>query len=305
VTSPGDSHTASLPLPRRHAAHRSGQLLTTVVLAAPLTVWLAALVAVPLGILLVYSFWRVTAFQIVHVYSLINYRASFSSVFARALENSLVIGLSTAAITCVIAYALAWAIRFRVHRGKNILLLAIVAASAGSYLARIYAWRGILGAQGAINSFLTTLHLTDEPLGFLIFNRGAVVVALVNLFIPYAFLPIYANLLAVDAEVLEAGRVLGASPTRNLLRVALPLSSVGLATSFIYVLIFATGDFAIPTFLGGPTGLPAAQVIQEQFGQIFNWPLGAAMAILYLLVLGAIAGLLALYAGRRTKRLAR
>jgi spermidine/putrescine transport system permease protein len=291
---------------RRRGARRSiARVLSTVALAAPLTIWLAALVAVPLGILVVYSFWRVVAFQIVHVYSLVNYRASFSRVFLRALENSLVIGLSTAAITCVIAFALAWAIRFRVQRGRNLLLLAIVAASAGSYLARLYAWRGILGAQGAINSFLTAVHLTDAPLGWLIFNRGAVVLALVNLFVPYAFLPIYANLLAVDPEVLEAGRVLGAGPIANLRRVALPLSSVGLATSFVYVLIFATGDFAIPTFLGGPTGLPAAQVIQSQFGEIFNWPLGAAMAIVYLLVLGGISGLLAVYAGRRSRRLAR
>lgn len=287
---------------RRRSAAR---LLSTLALAAPMTVWLAALVAAPLGILVVYSFWRVTAFQIVHVYSFVNYGASFSHVFLRALENSLVIGLSTASITCAISFALAWAVRFRVQRGRNLLLLAIVAASAGSYLARIYAWRGILGAQGAINSLLTAAHLTHAPLGFLIFNRGAVVIALVNLFVPYAFLPIYANLLAVEPETLEAGRVLGAGPIRNLLYVALPLTSVGLASSFVYVLIFATGDFAIPTFLGGPTGLPAAQVIQSQFGEVFNWPLGAAMAIVYLLVLGGISALVAVYAGRRSRRLAR
>jgi spermidine/putrescine transport system permease protein len=304
MTSVAGDPTAAHAVGRRGARRSGGRLLSTVALAAPLTLWLAALVAVPLGILVVYSFWRVVSFQIVHVYSLVNYRASFSHVFLRALENSLVIGLSTAAITCVIAFALAWAIRFRVERGRNLLLLAIVAASAGSYLARLYAWRGILGAQGAINSFLTTVHLTNGPLDFLIFNRAAVVLALVNLFVPYAFLPIYANLLAVDPEVLEAGRVLGAGPIANLRRVVLPLSSVGLATSFVYVLIFATGDFAIPTFLGGPTGLPAAQVIQSQFGEIFNWPLGAAMAIVYLLILGGISGLLAVYAGRRSRRLA-
>jgi spermidine/putrescine transport system permease protein len=155
-----------------------------------------------------------------------------------------------------------------------------------------------------INSTLQSLGLTDHALGWLLFDRFAVIVALTNLYLPYAFLPIYVNLLNIDAEVVEAGRILGAGPIRNMTRVVLPLASVGLIISFLYVLIFATGDFAIPSFLGGPTGLPAAQVIQSQFGSSFNWPLGSAMSFVYVTILGAIAVVLLMIAARKSSRLA-
>jgi spermidine/putrescine transport system permease protein len=282
--------------------HRMRAGIATAVLAAPLSLWLVVLVAAPLASLLVYSFWQVDAFQVVHEFTLDNYQVALSRFFLGAIASSLFIGVTSAAIACVVAFALAWAVRFRVERGRNLLVVIIVASAAGSYLARIYSWRGILGSQGALNTLLESLHITDGPLD-LLFNRGAVIVALVHLFVPYAFLPIYVNLLAIDPEVLEAGRVLGASPIMNLTRVALPLASGGLAASFVYVLIFATGDFAIPTFLGGPKGLPAAQMIQTQFGGVFNWPLGAAMSFVYMVALGLIAGALAVYAGRRSRRL--
>jgi spermidine/putrescine transport system permease protein len=279
-------------------------VLAPALLATPLTLWLLALVTLPIGIFFVYSFWRVRNFQIVHSFWLGNYRSAFGSLFLSAVESSLIIGLSAALLSCAGGFVLAWVVRFRLRRTRNLALLAIVAVSAGSYLARIYSWRAVLGSNGLINSGLIHAGVTDQPLTFLLFNRFAIVTALVNLFLPYAFLPIYANLLAMDSEVIEAGRVLGAGPWTNFRRVILPMASVGLAISFIYVMIFATGDFAIPTFLGGATGLPAAAVIQSQFGTSFNWPLGAAMSFVYIVILGAIAGALAFYANRVSRRMA-
>lgn len=277
----------------------------SVVLALPLALWLAVLVAAPAVIFLLYSFWRVEAFRIVHKFGFGNYHTAVSGFYLRTILNSLVIGIAVATISCLMAFALAWAVRFRLRRGRTVVLLAIVAASAGSYLARIYSWRSILGSTGVINSMLERLGVTNHPLDWLIFNRFAVIVALTNLYVPYAFLPIYVNLLNIDPEIVEAGRILGAGPMRNMRRVVLPLASVGLIISFLYVLIFATGDFAIPTFLGGPTGLPAAQVIQNQFSSNFNWPLGAAMSFVYMAVLGAIAAALLAVAARKSSRLAR
>jgi spermidine/putrescine transport system permease protein len=292
--------------PRSHrptGEKRRARYSLTPLLAAPLTAWLVAMVALPLGIFLTYSFWSAENFQIVHRWSLKNYRAAFSSLFLRAIESSLIVGLIAAFLSCTIAFALAWIVRFRLQRGRNLVLLAIVAVSAGSYLARIYSWRSVLGSNGLINSFFISTGLTKQPLSFLLFDRFAMVTAFVNLFIPYAFLPIYANLLSINPETIEAGRVLGAGPLVNFRRVILPMASVGLVISFIYVMIFVTGDFAIPTFLGGATGLPAAEVIQNQFGGSFNWPLGSAMSFVYIAVLGAIAGVLAVYAGRKSRRM--
>jgi spermidine/putrescine transport system permease protein len=273
-------------------------------LAAPLALWLAIFIAFPAAILLVYSFFHVDGFKLVYELSLRNYEAIVhEELFRRALAGSLLVGLTTAAVTSVIAFALAWALRFHFDRGRDLLVLAIVVSSIGSYLARLYSWRSILGADGAINYLLQSAHLIDEPLSFLIFNRFAVVVTLVNVFLPFAFLPVYVNLLGVRPDVLQAGRVLGAGPVVNFLRVGLPLGATGLAISFIYVFIFATADFAAPKFLGGPTGIVFASLIADMFGIAFNWPLGAALSFVYIGVLGLIVGLLAWYVARKTRRI--
>lgn len=273
-------------------------------LAAPFGVWLVAFFLVPSGIMLMYSFWRVDLFQVVRESSLDNYRDVFTTpLYRQALVGSFILGAVTAAVSTTAAFALAWAVRFHTTRYRELLLILVVSASVGSYLARIYAWRSILGAEGLIDYSLSSIGLTDEPLSFLIFNRGAVIVALVNLFLPFAFLPIYASLLTIQPEVLKASRVLGAGRLTTFRKITLPLASTGLVISFLYVLIFATADFAAPSFLGGKQGVVAAQLIADQFGTTFNWPLGSALAVVYVLILGLLVGLLAWYAARRTRRI--
>ena len=274
-------------------------------LALPLTVWTVLFVAVPGVIFVVYSFWQVESFQIVHDYSWSNYHAVFTDeLYRQSLWNAFLIGTITATVTCCIAFPLAWAVRFHTSRHRDLIVLLIVISSVSSYLARLYAWRSILGADGAINYTLERVGLIHAPLGFLIFNRFAIVLALVHIFLPFAFLPIYSSLLAIRPEVLQAGRVLGAGPVTNFRRVAFPLASTGFAISFGYVLIFATGDYAVPAFLGGPQGVVAARVIADQFGAVFNWPLGAALSLAYMAFLAIFLGVFMWLTTRRARRLA-
>lgn len=269
-----------------------------------MSAWLAAFFLLPLAGLVLYSFWRVQAFQIVREVSFENYRRVFATpVNRRALVDSLIIGITTGAVTVGLALPLAWAIRFHAHKHRNRLVGLILVASMGSYLARIYSWRSILGSEGLINWILVRTGILGSPIEALIFNRFSVIIALVHLFLPFAFLPIYASLLSVSPSVLEAGRVLGAGPTRTFIRIGFPMASPGLVISFIYVLIFATGDFAAPAFLGGAEGLVAAQVIVVQFSGVYNWPLGAAMAVVYMVLLALISAVLGTYAIRRTRQM--
>ena len=105
----------------------------------------------------------------------------------------------------MLGFALAWAIRFHVRRGRDLLLLVIVISSIGSYLARLYAWRSILGGNGIVNYTLQRVGVIDQPLDWLIFNRFAVILTLTNVFLPFAFLPIYANLLACGQKYSKPG----------------------------------------------------------------------------------------------------
>jgi spermidine/putrescine transport system permease protein len=277
--------------------------LATVALVAPITAWVALFVAVPAAIFLAYSFWQVEAFQIVHDYTVANYRDVFTEPLYRdSLFNAFLIGVLTTVPCCTIAFALAWAVRFHTSRWRSTIVLLIVISSVSSYLARLYAWRSILGRDGVINYSLEKTGVIDQPLTFLIFNRFAIVVALIHIFLPFAFLPIYSSLLEIKPETLQASRVLGAGPIRTFTHVAFPLASTGFAVSVIYVFIFATGDYAVPTFLGGPGGVVAARVIADQFGVVFNWPLGAALSFIYMALLAVLLGLFTWAVTRRGVR---
>jgi spermidine/putrescine transport system permease protein len=273
-------------------------------LVGPLTFWVLLFVAVPGAIFLVYSFWHVDAFRIVHEFTGSNYKEVFTGeLYRHSLWNAFLIGAITTGVCCPLAFALAWAVRFHAGRWRDPIVVLIVISSVSSYLARLYAWRSILGRDGLVNYSLEKVGVIDAPLGFLIFNRFAIVIALVHIFLPFAFLPIYSNLLEIRSETLDAGRVLGAGPIRNFFRVAFPLTSVGFAISCVYVFIFATGDYAVPTFLGGPGGVVAARVIADQFGAVYNWPLGAALSFVYMAFLGVALGVFTWFVTRQARRI--
>lgn len=297
------------PIPKVLASDRRGSAKARsgrdFLLVLPLAGWGALFLALPSLMFFAYSFWRIELFAIVPDWGLQNYAEILGSGhgYWHIIVNSLWVGLTTAALTCVLAFLLAWAVRFHFPRHANVIVLAIVVSSVGSYLARLFSWRSILGGNGLIAYFTSSLGLGTGLGEALIFNRGTIILVLTNLFLPFAFLPIYANLLTVEREVLEASRMLGAGPLRTFVRVALPLSAAGLTTSLIYVFVFASGDFAVAAFLGGPQGTVVARAIGDLFITTLNWPLGAALTIVYVVVLAAFVGPLAWFAARTARRI--
>ena len=104
------------------------------------------------------------------------------------------------------------------------------------------------------------------------------ILVLLNVYIPFATLPIYSALMNVERDVIEAASDLGANPLRSFLRVTLPLSMPGVAASFLFIFLLAAGDFVTPELVGGKNGMLIGNTIATQFGIVFNWPLGSAMA---------------------------
>ncbi len=96
-------------------------------------------------------------------------------------------------MTLVVGLPIAYWLRFVAGRSRLAVLFLITASMFASYLVRIYAWRTVLGSQGLVNSALERAGLIDEPLGFLLYSRFAVVVALVHIFLPYVVLVLYAG----------------------------------------------------------------------------------------------------------------
>jgi spermidine/putrescine transport system permease protein len=270
----------------------------------PLTLYMFVFFVVPVGVFLLYSFWAVQEWDVVRVWNLANYRDVFSSpVYPRLILRSLGVGVATAVLSVVVVYPLAYTLAFRLEKYRDLILFLLAISLFSNYVVRIYAWRSILSSNGLVSYILMGLGLADEPRSYLMYTPWAVVLVLLNVYIPFATLPIFSALLNIERDLLDAASDLGANPLRTFLQVTLPLSMPGVVAAFAFIFLLAAGDFVTPELVGGINGMMIGNAVATQFGMVSNWPLGAAMVFSTILVF--LLALAALLAVRRAARLVR
>jgi spermidine/putrescine transport system permease protein len=267
---------------------------------APAAVFLAAFFVVPLGVLVTYSVGTSTFVSLEFGFSPDNYLDVLeSSLFRSVYVRTLLIGALVGAVCVAVAYPFAYAITLGpLRRHGDLLLFLVLVSLFSAYIVRVYAWRTLLGNNGAINSGLDAIGVIGEPLDFLLYSRFALVLTLVNVLVPLAVLPLYASLSGLDPQLSEASRTLGASPLRTLWAVTLPLSSRGIYTAFLLCFVLAAGDYVTPQLVGGPNGLLVGNLIVARFGVAFDWPLGAAMAFVLVVAMAVVVAAIILAARR-------
>lgn len=265
-----------------------------VLLLAPAFVILIGIFAIPVVLLFAVSFWSVKSFKLQPDFSFAAWQR-FLSVYGDLTLYTLAIGLAVGLACTLLGFVFAYAARFKAGRFGDLLLVATLITLFGGYLVKIYAWKSILGADGLLNQALMAIGLTDQPLAFLIYSRGAVIVALVHFLLPFAILPIYASLRNVSEATIEAARDLGASASQVLTRVIVPQCLSGLFSAFAFCFLLAAGDYVTPMLLGGTSGSMLGQFVLLEFSTNFNWPAGSAMSfgLLFacLLAIGILAAL--------------
>jgi ABC-type spermidine/putrescine transport system permease subunit I len=277
-------------------AARSSRLLP--VGAMPIALYLVVILVVPVSVMGLYSFWTASFFTVSRELTFANYvRIADQALYLPLILRSLGIGLLVAAIAVPLSYLIAFAVTFRFPRWGRAILILVMLSMLSSYLVRIYAWKTILGPQGAINQLLMALGLIDQPLAFLLYGDFALVVTLVHILLPYAVLPVYSAMQNIDRHVLEASRDLGATAAGSFWRVLLPLSMPGVITAFVFCFILAAADYVTPQLVGGKSGMLVGRVIADQYGLAGNPPFGAALSVG--LMLGFVAVLLILALLRR------
>jgi spermidine/putrescine transport system permease protein len=268
-------------------------------LVSPSFLYALLLLAIPIAAILVLSFWTQHDLALDRTLTLANYQEGWTNPLYRVLMlRSLWISAAVTAITVLLAYPVAYYVSFYGGRRKALWLFLITIPFWTSYLLRVFAWKVILGNGGVLNSGLVGAGLIAEPLPWLLYNSGAVVVTLAHAWAPFAILPIYASLEKLDRSLLEAAADLGDGPVRRFLRVTLPLTLPGVIAAALIVFIPTVGDYVTPRLVGGKDGVMIANMIQVQFGKASNWPLGAALSVSTMLIVAA-ASLLVVLAGRR------
>ncbi len=277
----------SLSLLQRSDAARGYALLGPALLVA------AGTLLLPLSILIVYSFWIQDDLVIRHAWVVDNYASLLTNAtYLAILGKSVLVSLAATFLVLLLSYPVAAFIALRVKRHKGLLLLVITIPFWTSYLLRVFAWKIILGYNGVINSGLIWLGIIEQPLEILLYNPYAVVITLAHAWAPFALLPIYISLEKIDRSLLEAARDLGDGAWHTFRRVLLPLSRPGLVAAGMLVFIPTVGDYVTPPLVGGTSGMMIGNVVQSMFGRANNWPMGAAISVVTMIVVTLIACLI-------------
>lgn len=255
----------------------------------PTRLWLALLLAAPLGVICAYSALTRGAYGgVVLPWTAENYGRFFDPLYAAILWRSLLMAAVATALCLLLSFPLALFIsRARNHRGLYLFL--VILPFWTSFLVRIYAWLFLLRDTGLVNTALLGLGVIREPLS-LLYNNGAVLLGLVYGYLPFMILPLYATLERLDPALLEAAADLGARPLPALLRVVIPLAGPGIRAGSILVFIPCVGAFLTPDLMGGGKTVMIGNLVQNQFTTARDWPFGSAvslalMAIVVLLVI--------------------
>jgi len=256
-------------------------------LVAPMAFWMVAFFLVPLVLILLYSFGTQSAYQtgVSLGFDTEWYRRIFTEPANRKaflLTAEMVIGNTVGCL--VIGYPLAYFVSAKSGRRKTLFLLLVMMPFWTSFLIRAYSWMTILGNGGLLNGWLNTLGIIDGPLNVM-YTQKAVYLGLVYDYLPFMVLPLFVGIEKIEPALREASKDLGAGKWTTLAKVTLPLSLPGIFAGCMLTAVPTTGEFVIPQILGGSKVVVWGWLIYEEFTAGRNWPMGAALSNVLLLVM--------------------
>lgn len=286
------------PQPRRRTRVRS--LPERLTLLGPGLAYLTLLVAVPVALVTSYTLFRRGRFGgIVYELNLDNFERALQPIYRNVLVDSVVVAGLATMIALAIGYPVAYAIALMSPRWRLVCLVLVVLPFWTNFLIRTYAWIVLLNSQGVLNDGLTGLGLVEDRVG-LLYTDGAVVAGLVYAYLPLMILPVYASVARLDPELNEAAANLGANRVRAFRDVTLPMTMPGVITGCIFVFVPSLGNFVVPELLGGGKTVMVGNVVRDQFLKARDWPFGATLALVMIVLLVALFAVQSLVARRYT-----
>ncbi len=203
---------------------------------------------------------------------------SLASAHLEIFWRSVRLSLITTLATLFLGFPTAYFISTRPENRRDIWLFLITIPFWTNILIRTFAMQEVVRNEGIINSLLIALHIIDQPVQIM-FTDWAVLFGMIYVYLPLMVLPIYASMEKLDFRLVEAGYDLYATRFGVLRRIIIPMVKPGIVAGSILVFIPALGAYVIPRVLGGGKSMMLGNLIELQFGQGRNWPLGSALSI--------------------------
>lgn len=265
-------------------------------LLAPALVILIFAASGPLLITLVYSFltpgdyggveWQFSTeawFNVLMQRDIFDDTLGWSDAHLSILWRSVKLSVMTTLACLFFGFPTAYFIATRPKKQREFWMLLIIIPFWTNLLIRTFAILELIRNEGTVNTLLIALGIIDEPIQIL-FTEFSIILGMVYVYLPLMVLPIYASLERLDFRLVEAGYDLYATRLHVLRRVILPLVKPGVIAGSILVLVPSLGAYVTPRVMGGGNQLMLGNLIELQFGQGRNWPLGAALSITLLAI---------------------
>jgi spermidine/putrescine transport system permease protein len=263
---------------------RFRQMTAMITMVGPVVFWLCIFVLLPVIYVFVISFLKKGPIGgVIPEFTTGNYTGMLQFLYARIFLRSAWTSLLVTVLCLLLGYPLAYIITRVGNRMKVVLVMLVMLPFWTNSLIRIYGWITILRTDGLINKLLTVLGIIREPLQ-LLYNDGAVMIGMVYTLFPFMVLPLYSSLEKLDHSLLEAASDLGGKPHRAFIRVTLPLTFPGIFAGIIQVFIPTMSYFFITDIMGGSKAMMIGNLINNQFITARNWPFGAALSIILILL---------------------
>ena len=260
-------------------------------LSAPALIIILLAATGPLLIVLVYSFlspgpygdvkWQFSTDAWVSVVlerDIFDDTLSLADAHLTIFWRSVKLALGTTLLTLLFGFPTAYFIATRPERTREVWLFLITIPFWTNLLIRTFAVLEIIRNEGIVNSLLLNAGLIERPTQML-FTDFAIMVGMVYVYLPLMVLPLYASMEKIDFRLIEAGYDLYATRFKVLRRIIFPLVKPGVIAGSILVFIPSLGAYVTPSVLGGGKNMMLGNLIELQFGQGRNWPLGGALSI--------------------------
>ena len=201
------------------------------------------------------------------------------SIFLRSLRLSVL----TTILALILGFPTAYFIATRPQRTQALWLFLITIPFWTNLLIRTFAVQEVIRNEGMLNTILMKLGLLSAPMQIM-FTDWAVAIGMIYVYLPLMVLPLYASMEKLDFRLVEAGYDLYATRFKVLWRIIIPLVKPGIVAGSILVFIPSLGAYVTPRVLGGGRNMMFGNLIELQFGQGRNWPLGAALSLTLMVI---------------------
>ncbi|AMN48728.1 spermidine/putrescine ABC transporter permease PotB [Psychrobacter sp. P2G3] len=219
--------------------------------------------------------------------SIDSYIRIIDPLYFEVFVHSLWMAGITTVICLLLGYPFAWLISKAKVRWQPLLMMLLILPFWTNSLVRTYALKLLFANNGLINKSLLAIGVIDAPIDIL-YTQGAVIAGLTYLLFPFMVLPLYAVFTDLRNDMLLASQDLGASKTQTFWHVVLPLTTPGIISGVLLVLLPAMGMFYVADILGGSRNLLVGNIIKNQFLDARDWPFGAAASVLLTLAMAVL-----------------